>query len=115
MLPSILKLLHPIAIGVKCFESANSETSSWSGGASESWRPFFYHRGKRVAGFRASKGLLSFFIMEGKALDKFRGVLDPFDHSSTIVRFTPENPFPEELVKKLVLARIEEIERKFLG
>lgn len=74
--------------------------------------PFFYHRGKRAVGFRASKGHLSFFIMEGKVLDEFRGELDPFDNSSTVVRFTPENPLPEELIKKLVLARIEEIDRK---
>jgi uncharacterized protein YdhG (YjbR/CyaY superfamily) len=53
--------------------------------------------------------------MEGKELDEFRGELGDFDHSSTVVRFTAEKPVPEPLIKKLALARIEEIERKFLG
>lgn len=30
--------------------------------------PFFYYKGKRAVGFRASKTHLSFFIMEGKVM-----------------------------------------------
>lgn len=71
--------------------------------------PFFYHRGKRAVGFRSSKNHLSFFIMEGNVMKELHKELTDFDISSTVVRFTIEKQLPEELIKKLVLARIAEI------
>lgn len=73
--------------------------------------PFFYHHGKRAVGFRSSKNHLSFFIMEGNVMKDLQNELTDFNISSTVVRFTAENPIPDELIKKLVLARIAEIEQ----
>lgn len=73
--------------------------------------PFFYYRGKRAVGFRSSKTHLSFFIMEGNVLNNLRDEIADFDNSSTVIRFTPEKPLPEKLLKQLVLARIAEIEK----
>jgi uncharacterized protein YdhG (YjbR/CyaY superfamily) len=74
--------------------------------------PFFYYKGKRAVGFRSSKNHLSFFIMDGRVLHDLREELSAYDHSSTVVRFTVANPLPDKLIKRLVLARISEIERQ---
>lgn len=73
--------------------------------------PFFYYRGKRAMGYRASKNHLSFFIMEGNVLHNLRDEISNFDKSSTVIRFTAEKPLPEKLVKQLVSARIAEMEK----
>ncbi|NTS40301.1 DUF1801 domain-containing protein [Flavisolibacter sp. BT320] len=74
--------------------------------------PFFYYRGKRAVGFRLSKTHFSFFIMEGNVMNELRKEMTGFDNSSTVIRFTADNPLPEALIKKLVLARKKEIDRK---
>lgn len=75
--------------------------------------PFFYYKGKRAVGFRASKGYLSFFIMEGHVLKNMKHVLHDYKNSSTVVWFTPDKPLPKALVEKLVKARVTEIELAF--
>ncbi|HEX6226806.1 MAG TPA: DUF1801 domain-containing protein [Chryseolinea sp.] len=72
--------------------------------------PFFYYKGKRVVGFRASKTHLSFFIMEGKVLKELHKEIAGLDYSSTVIRFSAENPIPEKIIAKLVKARIQEID-----
>ena len=72
--------------------------------------PFFYYKGKRAVGFRASKGYLSFFIMEGHVLKNMKHDLRDYENSSTVVWFTPDKPLPKALVEKLVKARITEID-----
>lgn len=75
--------------------------------------PFFYYKGKRAVGFRASKGYLSFFIMEGRVLKNMKHDLHNYENSSTVVWFTPDKPLPKALVEKLVKARVTEIELAF--
>jgi uncharacterized protein YdhG (YjbR/CyaY superfamily) len=72
--------------------------------------PFFYYRGKRAVGFHSTQTHLSFYIMEGQVLKNLRSQLRGFDSSSTVIKFTLENPLPDALIKKLVLARIKEID-----
>ncbi|MCF1715257.1 DUF1801 domain-containing protein [Flavihumibacter sp. RY-1] len=74
--------------------------------------PFFYYKGKRAVGFRSSKTHLSFFIMEGTVLNRFREELIAYDNSTTVIRFKPDKPLHPTIIKKLVLARIEEIDAK---
>lgn len=74
--------------------------------------PFFYYLGKRAVGFRASKTHLSFFIMEGEVLKTLRQEFQEFDHGSIVIRFVAKKPLPANLVTKLVLARLAEIETK---
>lgn len=75
--------------------------------------PFFYYLGKRAVGFRTSKTHLSFFIMEGEVLKKLHQEFQDYDHGSTVIRFDVKKPLPANLVTKLVLARLAEIEAKF--
>jgi uncharacterized protein YdhG (YjbR/CyaY superfamily) len=72
--------------------------------------PFFWWGGRRAVGFGAAKTHLSFFIMHGAVLKNHARDLASFDTSRTVVRFTPEKPLPATLVRKLVRARIAEIE-----
>jgi uncharacterized protein YdhG (YjbR/CyaY superfamily) len=62
--------------------------------------PFFYYRGKRAVGFRSSKNHLSFFIMEGNVMNELRNEMIDFNNSSTVVRFTADNPLPEKRIGK---------------
>lgn len=72
--------------------------------------PFFYYRGKRAVGYRASKGHLSFFIMEGDVLRRFASALQDFEHGPTVIRFQPEQHIPVALLELLVQARLAEID-----
>lgn len=74
--------------------------------------PFFWHRGRRAIGFGAAKTHLSVYIMHGAVLKTHRHELAAFDTSSTVIRFTPEQPLPAALIRKLVRARLAEIDGK---
>ncbi len=74
--------------------------------------PFFYYKGKRAVGFRSSKTHLSFFIMEGNVLHNHKSALSGYNYSSTVVRFTAQHPISGKLLRKLVLARVAEIESR---
>lgn len=73
--------------------------------------PFFWCGGRRAVGFGAAKHHLSFFIMHGAVLEAHRKDLAAYSTSRTVVRFTHERPLPAALIRKLVRARIAEIER----
>ena len=73
--------------------------------------PFFYYKGKRAVGIRSTKTHLYFFIMEGKVPDRHRSELSDYDNSSTVIKFSPDKPLNNNLVEKLVRARMEEIEK----
>jgi uncharacterized protein YdhG (YjbR/CyaY superfamily) len=73
--------------------------------------PFFWYGGRRAVGYGAAKLHLSFYIMHGAVLEAHRKDLAAHDSSRTVVRFTHEKPLPAALIRKLVRARIAEIER----
>lgn len=76
--------------------------------------PFFYFKGKRAVGFRSTKKHLSFFIMEGNVLKESQKEIAHLDYSSTVIRFNVDNPIPENIIEKLVNARIQEIEKSLI-
>lgn len=71
--------------------------------------PFFWYRGKRAIGFGAAKTHLSLYITHGAVLKTHRHELAAFDTSTTVIRFTPEQPIPAALVRRLARARLSEI------
>ena len=73
--------------------------------------PFFWYGGRRAVGFGAASRHLSFFIMHGGVLEAHRKDLAAYDTSRTVIRFTPHQPLPPALIRKLVRGRIAEIER----
>lgn len=76
--------------------------------------PFFYYKGKRAVGFRSSKTHLSFFIMEGNVFRELQKEIAHLDYSSTVIKFNADNPILENVIEKLVNARISEIEKSLV-
>ena len=68
--------------------------------------------GRPLLGFRVAKKHLSVFPFSATAVDAVRGSLEGFDLSKGTVRFTADQPPPDDAVRALVLARVAEIERR---
>ncbi len=65
-------------------------------------------------GFAAFKSHCSIFPYSTKVIDSHKEELKPFDTSGkgATIRFPADEPLPAALVKKIVKARIEEIETR---
>ena len=75
--------------------------------------PMFRHEGM-LLGYAAFKNHCSLFPGPGVILE-YREDLKSFQTSRGTIRFSPDNPLPATLVKKLVRARIAENKRKRIG
>ncbi len=71
--------------------------------------PTFDYRGKHLVGFSASKNHCTFFTM-GYLPPAVEADLAKYDTGRGSVRFPANKPLPAPLVKKVVKARIAEIE-----
>lgn len=67
------------------------------------------HRGKPFLGFLATKKHLSVFPFSSDVIDAVRDRLTGFDVSKGTIRFTVDNPLPEDVVRDIVNLRAEEI------
>ncbi len=72
--------------------------------------PAFRVPGGVVAGFAARKGGGSYYPFSGSTLAALRGDLDGRGGTKSALHFTAEEPLPPSLVRKLVRARLGEIE-----
>jgi uncharacterized protein YdhG (YjbR/CyaY superfamily) len=72
--------------------------------------PAFLVNGKAIAGFIAAANHLSYFPMSGRVVAALAKDLKRFDTSKGTIRFTPEKPLSAALVKKLVRARLAELQ-----
>lgn len=61
-----------------------------------------------LVGYGAASRHCALYLMSGSTVEAFRDQLEGFSTSKGTIRFTPERPLPAELVRKLVLARVEE-------
>ena len=73
--------------------------------------PTFKLQGSLVA-YAAFAKHCSFFVMSPPLMEQFAKELAPFNKAKATLHFTPEQPLPTTLVKKLVKARIKENESK---
>jgi uncharacterized protein YdhG (YjbR/CyaY superfamily) len=71
--------------------------------------PAFIYAGRPLLGFTAAKKHLSVFPFSPAAVEAVQDRLAGFDSSKGTIRFTPENPLPEDVLLELVRARLEEI------
>lgn len=71
--------------------------------------PAFKLNGKPLVGFGASAKHCAFYPMSGHTVAEFQNELSGFETSKGTVRFQPEKPIPVTLVRKMVKARIAEI------
>lgn len=72
--------------------------------------PTFNWKGKHCIGFAAFKNHCSLFVMSGSLLSRFQEETKGYKQSKSGIHFTVEKPLPEDLVQKLLSARVHEIE-----
>jgi uncharacterized protein YdhG (YjbR/CyaY superfamily) len=70
--------------------------------------PAFRLNGRSLVFFGAWANHCSFYPGTSKTLKSFRSDLKAFQITKGTIRFSPDNPLPQALVKKLVKARIAE-------
>ena len=61
-----------------------------------------------LVGFRAASNHCAFILMNGTTVAAFKKELAGYDTSKGTIRFTPDEPLPAALVRKLVKSRVAE-------
>ena len=74
--------------------------------------PTFKYKGRGLVGYAAFKDHCSLFPYSNSVFDTFAKELAPRRASKGTIHFTPEKPLSVSLIKKLVKARMKEIEAK---
>jgi uncharacterized protein YdhG (YjbR/CyaY superfamily) len=72
--------------------------------------PAFRVRGKAVAGFAAFKNHLTYVPHSGSVLGDLGDVVAGYETSKGSLKFAIDTPLPEDLVSKLVAARLRELD-----
>lgn len=72
--------------------------------------PTFKHQGRPLVGFGATKNHCAFYVMSPEVMRIYAADLEEYDTGKGTIRFPASKPLPAALVKKLVKARIAEIE-----
>lgn len=65
-----------------------------------------------VAAFAAFTNHCSYYTMSHAIMKEYKKDLEPYKSSGVTIHFTPENPLPAALIKKLVLAKLMENEER---
>lgn len=74
--------------------------------------PAFRYKGKYLMSFSATKNHLALLVMQGGAMKSLTQELQEYDTGSRIIRFTPDNPLPHDLLEKIIRFRQVEIDQK---
>lgn len=72
----------------------------------------FILNGKPVAGLAAGANHCAYYPMSGSIVDALKEDLKNYETSKGTIRFPVDKPLPVSLVKKLIKARIAEIEAR---
>lgn len=71
--------------------------------------PAFICAGRPLLGFSAAKRHLSIFPFSPAAIEAVKDRLDGFDVAKGTIRFSPDDPVPDNVLADLVRARLREI------
>jgi uncharacterized protein YdhG (YjbR/CyaY superfamily) len=74
--------------------------------------PAFLYAGRPLFAFRSAKRHLSVFPFSPAAIETVKHGLSGFDLSKGTIRFSADNPVPEDVLTDLVRARKQEIATK---
>lgn len=74
--------------------------------------PAFRLVGRPLVCFGSARNHCSFFPMSPKVIAANKSALKGYDISKGTIRFLPERPLPDVLVKKIVRARVAELEQR---
>ena len=72
--------------------------------------PAFYYRKRPLVSYGATGKHCAFYVQSPQVVDTFRADLDGFDLSKGTVRFQPDQPLSADLIEKIVIARMAEID-----
>ena len=75
--------------------------------------PLFKLHGHPLAGFRAAKRHSGLFVWSSTALGTLGDMLDGYDTAVGTVRFAPDKPVPERILKAVLGARAKEIKHRW--
>ena len=75
--------------------------------------PVYKHKGLLV-GYGASQNKCSFFVMSHAILKDFENEVKDFETTDISIRFTQDNPIPNDLITRIVMARVAENELKVI-
>ncbi|MDD4972110.1 MAG: DUF1801 domain-containing protein [Paludibacter sp.] len=75
--------------------------------------PVYKHKGLLV-GYGATKNQCSFFVFSSSVLKDFEEDIKGFKTTKLSIRFTQDNPIPNELITRIVMARVAENELKVI-
>ncbi len=78
-------------------------------------RPLFKLDGHPLAGFQAAKNHSSIFVWSGTAFKTLGKLLDGYDTGVGTIRFAPDKPLPERIIKAILAARAKEIKARWGG
>ena len=67
-----------------------------------------FRDGKVLVGFGASSTHCALYLFSGSTVEAHRDALEGYDTSKGTIRFAPDAPLPDALVRKLVRARMAE-------
>jgi uncharacterized protein YdhG (YjbR/CyaY superfamily) len=82
------------------------ETIAWN-------MPTFKYDGKMVAGFRIHKNHIGFYPYSGSVIKNFSVELKDFKTSIGAVQFPKGKKLPKTLIKKIIKARMKDIDSNF--
>lgn len=74
--------------------------------------PAFRHDGRVVAGFLATTKGCSYFPFSGSTLGTLASSLAKYSRTKSALHFDPKHGLPKTLVRKLLKARVAEIESR---
>jgi len=77
--------------------------------------PSFKYKGRQFVAFAAYPDHINFLIMSYPIMDAFKSDLKRFETDKATIRFTIEKPLPAALLKRLIKARMAEIESVSAG
>ena len=72
--------------------------------------PAFKIQGKPLVCYAAFKNHCGFYPMSPKVLERFAAELAGFETAKGTIRFKIDNPLPEDLVKRILKARLKELD-----
>lgn len=78
-------------------------------------RPLFKIDGHPLAGFQATKNHSSLFVWSGTAFKTLGKILNGYDTAIGTIRFAPDKPLPERIIKAILGARAKEIKERWGG
>ena len=70
--------------------------------------PAFRYRSRPLVSYVAATSHLGFYPMSPQVVDDFRDNLKGFSLAKSTIRFTPDQPIPQDLVGRIVRARMAE-------